>query len=27
VIYTAFHNEAQTTLDMDLLLLEIILSL
>ena len=27
VIYTAFHNEAQTTLDMELLLLEIILSL
>jgi len=27
VIYTAFHNESQTTLDMDLLLLEIILSL
>jgi hypothetical protein len=27
VIYTAFHNEAQTTIDMDLLLLEIILSL
>ena len=27
VIYTAFHNEPQTTIDMDLLLLEIILSL
>ena len=27
VIYTAFHNEAQTTLDMELLLLEIVLSL